>query len=555
MKRNLLCMIFMLVVTIVKGTATDVTVLFYDAELPVLVNKQENIVCEILINSKFGGEIVNEVFLTQEGILPGDGIGCSLFFSGTSSVLTSRTPSQAIHEGVRNTGGSQSFYCHPAYSIRKSALDGIPDRIFFPVNTRLVKGDNYFWISFKLNPSASLDTRFAVALEAVKINGENIRVRNVKERNIIHRTGYALRQLDDDNVDSYRIPGLVTTNKGTLIAVYDARHQTNIDLQEDIDIGMSRSTDGGKSWEPMKIIMDMGEYNGLPQSQNGIGDPAVLVDERTNTIWASAVWVHGLANARAWRSVRPGMKPEDGTGQIMLANSTDDGLTWSDPINITSMVKTRDMTMLLQGPGRGITMRDGTLVFPVQYKSVENDLRGEISVIYSKDHGLTWHRANPVPTDGGISEPQIAEIDSGILMINARSSAPYRFIATTSDLGESWRIHESSDKILVEPGCMGSLLHIRKEDNVLKKDILLFSNPDFKASRPAMSSRRNITVKASLDGGETWPTEYQINLDEEQGWGYSCLTRIDSETIGILYEGSTAQMVFQRIKLDDLMKK
>lgn len=52
-------MIFMLVVTIVKGTATDVTVLFYDAELPVLVNKQENIVCEILINSKFGGEIVN----------------------------------------------------------------------------------------------------------------------------------------------------------------------------------------------------------------------------------------------------------------------------------------------------------------------------------------------------------------------------------------------------------------------------------------------------------------------------------------------------------------
>lgn len=406
-----------------------------------------------------------------------------------------------------------------------------------------------------MNPSASLDTRFAVALEAVKINGENIRVRNVKERNIIHRTGYALRQSDDDNVDSYRIPGLVTTNKGTLIAVYDARHQTNIDLQEDIDIGMSRSTDGGKSWEPMKIIMDMGEYNGLPQSQNGIGDPAVLVDERTNTIWVSAVWVHGLANARAWRSVRPGMKPKDGTGQIMLANSTDDGLTWSDPINITSMVKTRDMTMLLQGPGRGITMRDGTLVFPVQYKSVENDLRGEISVIYSKDHGLTWHRANPVPTDGGISEPQIAEIDSGILMINARSSAPYRFIATTSDLGESWRIHESSDKILVEPGCMGSLLHIRKEDNVLKKDILLFSNPDFKASRPAMSSRRNITVKASLDGGETWPTEYQINLDEEQGWGYSCLTRIDSETIGILYEGSTAQMVFQRIKLDDLMKK
>lgn len=554
MTRNLLGILFMLVATVAQGYAAEVTVRFYDAELPVLINKQENIVCEILINSKSGGEMVNEVILTQEGILPEDGIGSCLFFSGTSSVLCSRTPSQAIHEGVRNAGGSQSYYCHPSYSIRKSVLDGIPSRMLFFVNTLLVKGDNYFWISFKLQPSASLDTHFTVALESVKIEGEKVAIHHVKEQHVVHRTGYALRQAGDDNVDSYRIPGLVTTYKGTLIAVYDVRHQTNIDLQEDIDVGMSRSVDGGKSWEPMKIIMDMGEYNGLPQSQNGIGDPAVLVDKQTNTIWVSAVWVHGLANARAWQTVRPGMNPEEGTGQIILVNSKDDGLTWSDPINITSMVKTKDIPMLLQGPGRGITMQDGTLVFPVQYKSIENNLRGEISLIYSKDHGTTWRRTNPVPTDGGISEPQVAEISSGVLMINARSSAPFRFVATTSDLGENWKIHESSGKELVEPGCMGSLLHIGKEENVLSQDILLFSNPDFEAIRPVMASRRNITIKASLDSGSTWPVDYRIHLDEEQGWGYSCLTRIDNETIGILYEGSTAQMVFQRIKLNDLIK-
>ncbi len=58
-------------------------------------------------------------------------------------------------------------------------------------------------------------------------------------------------------MNTYRIPGLETTNKGTLIAVYDVRRNNSGDLQDNIDIGMSRSTDKGLTWEPMKIIMDM----------------------------------------------------------------------------------------------------------------------------------------------------------------------------------------------------------------------------------------------------------------------------------------------------------
>ena len=555
MKRVLLGVLALLFVVIGEGYATDITVRFYDAELPLLVNKPENIVCEIVIDSKFGGEIVNEIILTQDGILPGEGTGSRIFYSGTSSVLSSHTPSQAIHEGVRNVGGSQSFYCHPSYSIKKSEIAAINSKMVFPMQAQLVKGKNYFWVSFDLGVSVSLDTRFTLGLKGVIIDGKEFPIQKVKEKKVVHRTGYGLRQSGDNGVYSYRIPGLVTTNQGVLLAVYDVRHQTNIDLQEDIDIGMSRSLDGGKSWEPMKIIMDMGEYNGLPQSQKGIVDPAILVDKQTNTVWVSAVWVHGLANDRAWRSVRPGVNPEDGTGQIMLVNSTDNGLTWSEPINITPMVKSEDMTMLLQGPGRGITMKDGTLVFPVQYKSVKNKQKGEISIIYSKDHGTTWCRANSVSTDEGVSEPQIAEITPGVLMINARTSAPYRFVATTCDLGINWKTHESSGKVLVEPGCMGSLLHIGKMQNILKKELLLFSNPDFETERPSMSSRRNLTIKVSLDGGLNWPDRYRINLDEEQGWGYSCLTQIDDRTIGILYEGSTAQMVFQRIQLEELIDK
>lgn len=552
MKKYLLYLFLLL--CYVTGNAEERSVYVYDAELPLLVNKADNIVCEVMIESLTGDEVLNEFTFTQEGIVPASDLSVRAYYSGTSSVMRSRTPSQAIYDGVTTHGGSQAFYCHPSYAIRKcEQILRVENTL--PVQTRLVKGCNYFWVSLQLTPNISLDTRFYISIKKVIIDGKELPVSYLKDKQVVHRVGYAVRQTGNDGVHSYRIPGLVTTNRGTLLGVYDIRHQTNIDLQEDIDIGLSRSTDAGQSWQPMKTIMDMGEYNGLPQGQNGIGDPAILVDEKTNNIWTSAIWVHGLANSRVWGSVRAGMTPEDGTGQLMLGKSTDDGLTWSAPINITPQVKSEDMTMLLQGPGRGISMQDGTLVFPVQYKSVNNHMKGEIAIIYSKDGGESWYRTNAILTDEAVSEPQVAELSPGVLMMNARTSAPYRFVAVTSDLGDSWQQHPSSGKALIEPGCMGSLLHVPANRNVLEKDLLLYSNPNTPATRPMMSGRKNLTIKASLDGGITWQVKNQINLDEEQGWGYSCLTLVDDHTIGILYEGSTAQMVFQRIKLNDLIRE
>ncbi|MCA9082391.1 MAG: exo-alpha-sialidase, partial [Planctomycetaceae bacterium] len=169
--------------------------------------------------------------------------------------------------------------------------------------------------------------------------------------------GIALRRGGDDGVHTYRIPGLATTNKGTLIAVYDVRRRNGGDLPGDIDVGMSRSTDGGRTWEAMQVIMDMGRD---PKwAYDGIGDPAVLVDEVTGRIWVAAVWSHGR---RAWHGSGKGMTPEQ-SGQLMLVHSDDDGKTWSKPLNITGQVKDPDWHYLLQGPGRGITMKDGTLVF------------------------------------------------------------------------------------------------------------------------------------------------------------------------------------------------
>ncbi|MEO6755552.1 MAG: membrane dipeptidase, partial [Chthoniobacteraceae bacterium] len=132
-----------------------------------------------------------------------------------------------------------------------------------------------------------------------------------------------IRKQGDGGVHTYRIPGLATTPKGTLIAVFDIRHKNSGDLPGDIDVGMMRSTDDGATWSAMQAIMD---YDAIvPGSHgNGVGDPAVLVDAKTGAIFVAALWSKG---ARAWNGSGPGMTPDE-TAQFVIVKSTDDGVTW-----------------------------------------------------------------------------------------------------------------------------------------------------------------------------------------------------------------------------------
>lgn len=417
----------------------------------------------------------------------------------------------------------------------------------------LIEGENYLWLGCRLRPTDKLDIDQTISARIDSVLFSNGETKTISAGVSSQRLGVAVRQAGEDGAHTYRIPGLVSSNEGTLIGVYDIRYEGSRDLPGNIDVGMSRSIDGGQTWSPMKVIMDMGSDPAW--RFDGVGDPSILVDRNTGTLWVSAIWSHGN---RSWVGSGSGISPEE-TGQWILVKSEDDGLSWSEPINITAQIKHPEWCFLLQGPGRGITLSDGTLVFPAQYQDPEDPQDSDASrlphstFIYSQDHGESWQVAKGAWDD--TTESQLVELADGELMINARTNrSAFRAVLTSRDLGQTWKTHPTHLKSLVEPGaCMASVINVGREliwrypTNEIGEKLLLFSNPNSRRGRSHM------TIKASTNSGASWPMENQIQLDDQVGFGYSCMAMVDDETVGILYEGSQAHLVFQRVKLVDLL--
>ena len=519
------------------------TVAVRETRIPVLIERQDNELFNLRIDAT-QSQVLNDVKLSfGKEVNLNEIEAVKLYYGGTeSSERKGKTYFAPVDYIPSNTPG-KTLAANPSYSILKAEVKAPKRDVVLKVDQKLYPGVNYFWVSLQMKPTASVLAKVSVEMTGVTMDNRTAPVKVVRKADT-HYMGVGVRHAGDDGVAAYRIPGLATSNKGTLLGVYDVRHNNSADLQEYVEIGLSRSTDGGQTWEKMRIPMSFGEHEGLPKAQNGVGDPAILVDRKTGTIWIIAAWTHGMGNGRAWWNSQPGMDMHH-TAQLMLVKSDDDGKTWSEPINITEQVKDPSWYFLLQGPGRGISMDDGTLVFASQY--IGSDRIPNAGIIYSKDHGKTWHISSLARTN--TTESQVAEIEPGVLMLNMRDNrCGSRAVSTTTDMGKTWKEHVSSRTSLQEPVCMASLISVKAKDNVLGKDILLFSNPN------DTKNRHSITIKASLDGGVTWLPENQLLLDAGWGWGYSCLTMIDKETVGILYESSVAHMTFQAIKLKDIIK-
>ena len=328
-----------------------------------------------------------------------------------------------------------------------------------------------------------------------------------------------LRRQGDDNVHTYRIPGLATTPKGTLIAVFDLRHKSSGDLPGDIDVGMMRSSDNGTTWSKVQVILDFDEDE-KDSHGNGVGDPAVVVDRKTGHILVVALWSNG---DHGWNGSGPGLTPGE-TGQFVLTRSTDDGKTWSKPINITRNIVGRDpkWRLCFNGPGAGIQLRNGTLVLAAQFRDAEGTPHS--CFISSVDGGGVWTISPPaIPTKPPTSEAQVAELADGSLLLSMRdeSRSGKRAWARFTWKGDLTRGKWSKPWFTVaDPTCMASLIRH-------PKGTLLFSNPNSTNQRVAL------TIRSSVDDGKSWSGGWLL---DPRPCAYSCLTILNDGSIGVLYE-------------------
>lgn len=325
----------------------------------------------------------------------------------------------------------------------------------------------------------------------------------------------------DGGVREFRIPALATTRNGTLIAVCDARVDRVGDAPNNIDLVMRRSVDDGETWTPIEVIARF-------PGEEAACDPCLLVDRDTGTVWVFydyAVPREGFPRGREmfFHAIR----------------SDDDGVTWSEPWDMTERVVDPAWSYLSVGPGRGVQTRGGTLMVPV-YSMWKDDSR-QCHLLCSEDHGATWEVRAGVPDVSG--ESQAAELDDGSIMLNMRQprSKGRRKVAISKDDGRSWgEVWE--DDALVDPGCMACLM--KYDHPGTEKRPLVFSNsacPD---------DRRDMTVKLSFDEGKTWPVAQLVRSGRAM---YSCLTTLADGKVGLLYETGVT-VVFAKFAIEEMAK-
>lgn len=312
---------------------------------------------------------------------------------------------------------------------------------------------------------------------------------------------------------TYRIPALAVTNDKTLLAFCEGRKHHRGDAG-DIAMLVKRSTDGGATWSEQRIVWDD------PGHTNG--NPAPVVDRQTGVIHLLMTWNRGDDHER---DIIAGRSQD--TRRVFVAASADDGLTWHQPAEITSAVKQKDWTWYATGPGHGIQLQRGEaagrLVIPCDH-IVTGSKAHYSHVIYSDDHGATWHLGGRSPQPQ-VNECAAAEISGGRLLLNMRSYRPdarARQVAISYDGGLSWG-EQRIDSQLIEPICQASII-----DYPNGSGLVFFANP---ASETA---RVNMTLRGSQDYGESWDSQLRLHGGPS---AYSDLAIAPDGRVLCLYEG------------------
>lgn len=441
-------------------------------------------------------------------------------------VLKVSDPSRVAKVTLRSgTDDGMDFSHSTAYGSGVPLADGT---VVIKADAALDGGTSRLWLD--VTPAGSAPIGSTISFSGVKatVDGQEY---DLGDTTITQRIGTMLAFPGDDvgnqpagadprHCVAFRIPGMIRTASGALVACFDARYHHEGDLCADIDVATVRSTDGGQSWTMPEVSMDAG-----PGHANGCGDPCILQDPANGRIWMQSLVCHFSGGASLWTSKTGWDK--DKTGQWGMVYSDDDGKTWcKDYVNPTRQIKKEEWTTILAGPGNGIVTSKGVIVFPAQIWDRAAKPRCMSTICYSTDGGKNWVYGNGVPH--ATSECQVVELQDGSIMINCRNEAYQgrRIVYVTKDLGKTWQPHETNNKGLSEPTCQGSIISV---DSAKYGKLLLFSNP-------RINGRSNMTVRVSKDDGKTWNTG--LLYDVRRCMGYSCQAMVDDDNLGVIYETS-----------------
>jgi sialidase-1 len=322
---------------------------------------------------------------------------------------------------------------------------------------------------------------------------------------------------------TYRIPGIVVTKRGTVIAYTSARRDLSFGDWSDIDIVLRRSTDGGRTWEPSRRIA--GDSKGVTDN------PVAIVDSETGVI-------HFLF--------------QKDYARCYYMHSEDDGRTFSEPVDITAVFEQfrteYDWHVIAPGVGHAIQLRNGRLLVPIwmsigkqESPRIRAHRPSAVATIYSDDHGRTWKRGDIIVNSSdqipNPSESMAVQLSDGSVMMNIRNeSTRHRRVVSVSPDGATHWSTPRFDETLFEPVCAASIIRYSL-DRRGGRGSILFSNPDSETI-PGVGmfqfrARQNLTLRMSYDEGRTWPVQRVIDPGVT---GYSDLAVGPDKTIYCIYE-------------------
>ena len=320
---------------------------------------------------------------------------------------------------------------------------------------------------------------------------------------------------------TYRIPALVVTSKGTLLAFCEGRKKSRSD-HGDIDLILRSSIDGGQTWDQQRIVYEEGGTKKIT-----IGNPCAVVDKDTGIVWLSFC------------------RDND---RIFITHSADEGKSWANPKEITEEVKEPEWGWYATGPGHGIQLQrgkyKGRLVIPCDCgdsKGWSNwDKKGRSLVIYSDNHGKSWTHGGI--TEKGMNECEVVELADGSLLLSMRNyrGPKLRAFALSKDGGRSWSSPRHHDQVYC-PTCQASIHRYS-----WRSSIILHSGP-------GGPGRENLTIRLSYDEGKTWST---AKILEKGSSAYSDLAVLPDGRVCCLFEDDGyKRIVFSRFSLRWLTDK